>query len=325
MVTVYLDQAKWIDLSRALHGHSEGSRFFEALDVARQSVSMGLVEFPLSTGHYIETWRAGDPARRRRLAQTMLELSLGRTLARPRDLCDNELDAVISRMEATDLPRVPWPALGWGFAHASGLKPDLPREVLNLGLELEHLSNRPVGFDDYGRGHREFGDLYRDGEQGLVAGRQRDSRSPELNEAVLAASAVLEIWENIEWALQRAGLPSEALGPIGRARPDVSREQRGELLIELLPVARDFIADLPSRDAALRLRLERHRNPSNKWESNDMIDIAYLACAVVHCDVVVTEKQWVHELKRSGLLKQHSTQALHDVAELPAALIDLTS
>jgi hypothetical protein len=24
-----------------------------------------------------------------------------------------------------------------------------------------------------------------------------------------------------------------------------------------------------------------------------MIDIAYLACAVVHCVVVVTEKQWV--------------------------------
>jgi hypothetical protein len=56
-----------------------------------------------------------------------------------------------------------------------------------------------------------------------------------------------------------------------------------------------------------------------------MIDIAYLACAVVHCDVVVTERQWVHELKRSGLLEQHGTEALHNVAELPSALDDLTS
>jgi len=71
------------------------------------------------------------------------------------------------------------------------------------------------------------------------------------------------------------------------------------------------------------MRLLRHQNPGTKWESNEMVDIAYLACAVVHCDLVVTEKQWVHELKRSGLLEQHGTQAMHDVAELPSVLADL--
>ena len=323
MVTIYLDQAKWVDLGRAMHGRVGGERFRDALDVARHSVAMGLVEFPLSVGHYIETWRAADPGRRRRLAQTMLELSQARTLARPPDLCDNELDAVIARMGNLDLPRAPWPAFGWGFAHGSGLKPDLPREALDLSVELEHLASRPPGFDEYGRGHQVFGDLYRDGEKGLAAGRQRHPSPVELNEAVLAVSAVVEIWENIEWALQRAGLPADALGPIGRARPDVPRDQGGELLIELLPLARGFIAQLPTRDAALRLRLERHRNPSNRWESNDMIDIAYLACAVVHCDVVVTEKQWVHELRCSQLLDLHDTIALHDVAALPQALVEL--
>jgi hypothetical protein len=64
----------------------------------------------------------------------------------------------------------------------------------------------------------------------------------------------------------------------------------------------------------------RHRNPSNKWESNDMIDIAYLACATVHCDVVVTERQWVHELGRSQTLCRHGTIALHDVAALTQTL-----
>ncbi len=54
-----------------------------------------------------------------------------------------------------------------------------------------------------------------------------------------------------------------------------------------------------------------------------MVDIAYLARAVVHCDVVVTEKQWVHELRRSELLEEHGTTALHDVAELPQVLVEL--
>jgi len=144
-----------------------------------------------------------------------------------------------------------------------------------------------------------------------------------MDEAVLAASAVLEIWENIDWARQRAGLPREALGPIGRVRPDLSQEDGDKLLIELLPLARNFIADMPTRDAVLRLRLERHRNPANKWESNDMIDIAYLACAAVHCDILVTEKQWVHELRQSRVLDLHGTVALHDVAALPHTLEDL--
>jgi hypothetical protein len=95
------------------------------------------------------------------------------------------------------------------------------------------------------------------------------------------------------------------------------------LLIELLPLARNFIAEMPTRDAALLLRLERHRNPANTWESNDMIDIAYLACATVHCDIVVTERQWVHELSRSQMLGRHDTIALHDVAVLPQTLADV--
>jgi hypothetical protein len=133
----------------------------------------------------------------------------------------------------------------------------------------------------------------------------------------------MEIWESIEWGLERAGLPREALGPIGRTRPDLPEEEGARLLNELLPVARGFIARLPTRDAALRLRSARHRNPATKWESNDMVDIAYLASAVVHCDVVVTERQWVHELRQSGLVDTHRVVALTDVARLPQVLVDL--
>ena len=269
-----------------MHGRVDGARFAPALDVARQSISMGIVQFPLSTGHYIETWRTGNPDRRRRLAQTMVELSEGRTLAKPPVLCDNELDAFISRVSGARSSREPWPPLGWGFGHASGLMPDLPRSGVELDVELEHLAERPDGFLEHGRGHREFGDLYRDGEEGLGSGG--DGRSTELQEAIIAGSAVMEIHENIGWALGRAGLARDALGPIGLTSPDLAPEHAADVLNDLLPLARGFIAQLPTRDAALRLRLLRHQNRTKRWESNAMGDIAYLACAVVHCDVVIT-------------------------------------
>jgi hypothetical protein len=323
MVSVYLDQAPWIYLSKARHGRADGERFREALDVCRGGVSMGLVEFPLSNGHCIETWRVGDPERRRRLAETMIELSQARSIAKPPDLCDNELDAFLAEGLGTAPRRTPWPVFGWSFMHAGGEIPDLTRGSVPLEMELEYLANRPEGFLAHGGGHREFGDLYRDGEAGLFAGLE-EGGSAELREQIVAASAVMEIHENIAWALERAGLPPDALGPIGLARPDLPEDQITEVLTALLPSAAKFMAGLPTREAAMRLRQMRHQNPMAKWESNDMVDIAYLASGVVHCDVVVTEKQWVHELGRSGLLGQHHTRALSDVAELPTVLMELT-
>jgi hypothetical protein len=320
MITVYLDQAKWIDLGLARVGKAAGARFSGALDVARQALSMGLVEFPLSNGHYIETWRASDPDRRRRLAQTMIELSRGRTLANPPVLCDNELDSLIAEVAERPPARPPWPPLGWGFPHASGAMHDMPRSAVDLKLETEFLATRPTGYLDHGRGHLDFAEAYKEGEAGLLSGGLAD-KSRSVQEDVVAVSAVVEIRENIIWALERAGLPPDALGSLGLAAENLGAEEGAKLVPELMSASRAFIAMLPTRDAALRLRLLRHQNPATKWEANDMVDIAYIACAVVHCDVVVTEKQWVHELKRSGLLKQHGTQAIHDVAELPSILV----
>lgn len=323
MITVYLDQAKWIDLARAFHGRADGERFRGALDAARHAVRLGLVQFPLSMGHYVETWRTGNDDRRARLAQAMVALSQGRTMARPPDLCDSELDAFIAEFQRTPVPP-PWPPLGWGFGHAAGYTRDLSREALDLEFELQHLAVRPEGFDGYGRGHLDFGDRYRDGERQLVGlDVPAGSNSKDMSEAILAGSAVMEIHENIASALKRANLPIEALGAIGLTRPGLPSDLRPDVLNGLLPVARAFIAQLPTRDAALRLRLRRHQDPNAKWETNDMIDIAYLACAVVHCDVVVTEKQWVHEMRGAGILDDLKTRAFSDFAELPAVLIDL--
>ena len=118
MVTVYLDQAKWIDLARAAHRRPGGGPYEFALKVARESVSLGVARFPLSVAHYIETWRHSNPARRRRLAETMSELSKHVTIAYPPALCDNELDAFLYRQFQVPVQPRRYPVFGRGIAHS---------------------------------------------------------------------------------------------------------------------------------------------------------------------------------------------------------------
>src|SRR5213595_3678247 len=95
MVHVYLDQSKWIDLARAAHGDPAGARYKAALTAARAAVAEGRAAFPLSSGHYVETWRQSDDSRRGRLARTMSELSRHVTMASPPVLCNVEIDAYL--------------------------------------------------------------------------------------------------------------------------------------------------------------------------------------------------------------------------------------
>jgi len=115
---------------------------------------------------------------------------------------------------------------------------------------------------------------------------------------VFASTAVAEIRENSAEALALAGLPDD-------------------LFMTLLTEdATEFIAALPTRAAALRLREARHRNRQKAWERNDMNDVAYNACAVVHCDVVVTENLWADMLRQSHVAEEHGTTILTNVADL---------
>jgi hypothetical protein len=85
---------------------------------------------------------------------------------------------------------------------------------------------------------------------------------------------------------------------MGLTRPDLPPDKVGAVLNSPLLIAPGSTAQLPTQDAAQGLRAARH--PTAEWEAEDTVDIAYLACAVVHCDVVVTEKQWVREIRHSG-------------------------
>jgi hypothetical protein len=72
----------------------------------------------------------------------MTDLSQARTLARPSDLGDNKLDALIYSATGAKRSRASRPPLGWTFDHASGLAPCVQRTRRWEGLARREQSLR---------------------------------------------------------------------------------------------------------------------------------------------------------------------------------------
>jgi len=83
VLRVYLDQDKWIELSRARWDRPGGKPPEGVWELVVAAVELGRASFPLSGGHYIETHRRQDWASRVRLVHTMIELSRLHTIVPP--------------------------------------------------------------------------------------------------------------------------------------------------------------------------------------------------------------------------------------------------
>ena len=65
----------------------------------------------------------------------------------------------------------------------------------------------------------------------------------------------------------------------------------------------------------------RHTASQKAWERQDLIDISALAVACVYCDIVVTERFWVHAARRAELEQRFGTTLLHRLTDLPALVV----
>lgn len=97
MLRVYLDLNKWVDLSRAIGQKPGGERFHAAATMIRAAVEQGQASFPLSIGHYVETWKKRSAAQRHELAQTMAAVSCNHAIAPHAELLPGELDRALQR------------------------------------------------------------------------------------------------------------------------------------------------------------------------------------------------------------------------------------
>ena len=147
MLTVYLDQNKWIDLARAETEHPRGTAFVDTLAVLKQAADDGRARFPLSSAHYYETGKQRDRKKRMGLATTMARLAGQLRIAPPHAIVPWEIHRAL--VTVFDLPTsVPDLELfGPGVAHAfaaPSLRYTAPTEWEGIVLppELQALQQR---------------------------------------------------------------------------------------------------------------------------------------------------------------------------------------
>lgn len=149
-----------------------------------------------------------------------------------------------------------------------------------------------------------FGQQYADFESGLSerAVAEKFAHGSKM-ERLIMATEVSDIRGPIAHGLARAGVSVDDFFAMGRDE------------------ITSFILSMPSRNVTYNMRLARHRNRQKEWSANDLNDVTSLATAVPYCDIVVTEKSWVHTLTQAGLDREYGTRILSDAGGLVDALI----
>ncbi|MGI8699918.1 MAG: hypothetical protein ACR2JU_01685 [Nocardioidaceae bacterium] len=79
--------------------------------------------------------------------------------------------------------------------------------------------------------------------------------------------------------------------------------------------------DLPTRYVTNVLRSAKHRQGQQRWEPNDFIDIVALPVPAVYCDVLVTEKQWAHQMRQGKVPDRYATTVLSRVDDLVEVIV----
>lgn len=316
---VYLDQNKWIDLARAAVGDERGSRFVEALAVARRAVADGTASFPLDSHRYWETSKRGKDQSRNDVIDIMLELSRGHTMASSAAVLAEELDIVLR--------------------HRLG-QPAVPRRLSVFGEGVRHLSRR----DD--RPETEAPASNADGEPGDLSGAVEaylDARLLRQAHGVFKATGAADAFraagaeyvrheERIRAAIVAAGLTGDQLydavrfSDLGDIRPAVEAALRRFGIdwqsfsetpeVELVR----FMDELPTRRVTNVMRTARLRQGELRWSPNDLADVLAIPVAAVYCDIVITERQWAHHLRGGGVDRAYGTTVLTDTNALAQLL-----
>lgn len=325
MLRVYLDQNKWVDLARAATGHQLGYRFRDALDICRAAAESGAASFPLDMYRYWETGKRSEDRSRNDVVDVMSELSRQHTMALPFGVLDQEIDVALRHrygrpveprrqqvfglgMEHIAGDRIEWPqpnlsTLPDGEA-AAGLRARLTEEIHGF-VEDALLRAGPHTFQQVGFDHRasEHAERFVEFEREVAALIAEHGLTGDQVDVAVRGADFGDIRPALETALGRIGVAyDEFIDDAG---------------VAIVP----FIDDLPTRYVTNVLRSAKHRQKQD-WEPNDFVDVVALPVAAVYCDVVVTEKQWVHMMRGGRVDERYGTRLLSDTAGLVQVLVD---
>jgi hypothetical protein len=321
MLTIYLDQNKWIDLRRAYVGRDDGKLFRETLELALSAREKGLASFPLSVAHYLETWKDRNEARRIDQARVMADLSRFDTILGPNRLFTYEIENALAKHLGR--PEVPEPVEVFGRGYANAFATDRDIEVPDMSRippeirswlqdrlwslkEFWFLGLVPVadGIELPGpEAFTKFASEFQKVEQLLAARIKEHSTTTDDREAVALIRNLADVFN----------LAAETCAKIGLRPEDIVSSLGKDGL-------KPFLEDIPSRHVNYEIDVLRYQDPNLPREKGDLFDMGALSVAIAYCDVVITERTWQHLAARSGVDQRYATRVISDLRELAPIL-----
>jgi hypothetical protein len=278
---IYLDQNKWIELAKMVHGKDKSARAKRVLRDFEAASDGRHAELPLSSFHYIETSRISNVDRKVRLGAVMWRFSRGMTIIGYPAVTRNELETALAK----HFPQITAGSisiLGRGHAHAF-CTPPLHGVLANIEEEVERsmlVGNQVLGIKPLASHSIKYRENFRE-HLATLHTRYKDVPK-ELRENWLYAMSTIDILNPINNVIHKHGLPKEALDGLG--------EQKLKQVID----------DMPTRRVDLHLHKQVLRNSSYLARPTDLEDWGSLAVASSYCDVVICEKHMADMLKRDG-------------------------
>jgi len=277
---IYLDQNKWIELAKVVHGKDtsvRGKRILRSLIAATESGST----IPLSAIHYMETARISNTERRRRLGQTMWRFSHGTTMAAYMAVVRHELERALSK-HFPQVTTTPFSLLGYGSTHAFTL-PSLQGLLASVEQDVEEallVGSKHLKIDPPFFRNTEAQERFRNHLASLHAWSKK---LPKVKiENWLYALLLADIHKPLAEILIRHNIPQSAFENLGEAQ------------------LKSIIDDMPTRRLDLHLHKVIVRNPAYASKITDLEDWAGVGVASCYFDVVVCENHMADMFKRNG-------------------------
>jgi len=322
-IIVYLDQNKWIDLSRAYHGIPEGQKFKHVLEKIQKAVSNKNAIFPLSFEHIFETNKDPDVERRKRLAKVMAEISQGIAISPQERTMQWELERALAKLFNEPIPETP-SMFGYGLPCAFGTS--LVMKDQNGNYFMKDQNGNYVGLSK-----NQFEQI----RDKMFSPDATFDILMELNDDEFNAWTQIFQVDHInfagrleEYRKKVSGLDksSRKHGYIVHLATALEKEMTKALGFfnktpeELFSIGAEkldvFWEDVPTLNVEIELSVGRNEHWDRKIEPNDATDISFLNVALPYCDVLVVEKYFHNLIKQIGLDKKYKTHVFKDLNDL---------
>ncbi len=329
MTYVYLDQNFWIDLARADAGQPGREGMEDALAVVRHTAENHLASFPLSSTHYVETYKRRDPISRQQLGKFMAEISRGVTIAHTGTLLEPELEHALHLRFGRPPNPVDLRVFGEGVGHAFGqadfeisldesmlarLTPAQRHQIQLVARDFWNLASiAGPPFELPAEGIHPptpfYSERWAKAQNELVErlSEHQPDGDKTFVQRVTAAQEFTTTFEEHSEILERHDVAQTEI-----FHDDVSIEELNSFL-KLMPV----------RWIVSEMRRVGFGDRQRTTEPNDLEDLVALALAAVHCDVVAGERYWTGVIRRSDA-EPHTT-VVSTPQDLVTAIIDRTS